>query len=366
MFSKTNTKEDLMTAKQSKGGVARAQKLDPKKRSDIASKAAKKRWEKLSQPDIQVLSDPIESLNHPDLVDISSLQIPEARYRGYLPILGSELPCYVLDNGQRVIGRTSTTEFLSGIKGGGALEQYISVKALRSHINLESVVERMVEFHLPEVKSLGKAVKGLPADLVIEICQAFVAALEESLVEDSKVKLTFRQTQIAVKASMFLSACAKVGLDSLIDEATGYQYVRAEDALKIKLNLYLEEEMRKWEKTFPDELWVEFGRLTRWKGKVSKRPKYWGKLVMELIYGYLDSDVSRWLKENAPTPRHGQNYHQWLSSQYGLKKLVEHIWMVIGIAKTCENMSELRDKMGELYGQHPVQLKMYLPIETSS
>jgi hypothetical protein len=34
--------------------------------------------------------------------------------------------------------------------------------------------------------------------------------------------------------------------------------------------------MRKWEKTFPDELWVEFGRLTNWKGAVTKCPKYWG------------------------------------------------------------------------------------------
>jgi hypothetical protein len=38
---------------------------------------------------------------------------------------------------------------------------------------------------------------------------------------------------------------------------------------------------------------------------------------MELIYGYLDPDVAKWLKENKPKPRHGQNYHQWSSEQYG-------------------------------------------------
>ena len=79
----------------------------------------------------------------------------------------------------------------------------------------------------------------------------------------------------------------------------------------------LDNQVRKWEKTFPDELWLEFARLTGWKGTVSQRPKYWGHLVNELVYQYLDEDVYRWLKENAPTPRHGQNYHQWLSSQYG-------------------------------------------------
>lgn len=69
-----------------------------------------------------------------------------------------------------------------------------------------------------------------------------------------------------------------------------------------------------------------------------------GELVMELIYEQLDPDVARWLKENAPAPRHGQNYHQWLSGQFGLKKLVEVIWMVIGMAKGCQNMIELRDQ----------------------
>lgn len=82
---------------------------------------------------------------------------------------------------------------------------------------------------------------------------------------------------------------------------------------------------------------------------------------MELVYEYLDPDVAKWLKENAPEPRHGQNYHQWLSSQYGLKKLIEHIWKLIGIASTCHSMIELKDKMGELYGRVPVQLRLYLP-----
>jgi hypothetical protein len=148
----------------------------------------------------------------------------------------------------------------------------------------------------------------------------------------------------------------------LIDEATGYQYERAQDALEVKLRAYLEEEMRKWEKTFPDELWVEFGRLTGWSKSVTQRPKYWGRLVMELVYEYLDRDVATWLKENAPKPQKGQNYHQWLSSQFGLKKLVEHIWKLIGIAKTCTNMSELKDKMAELHGRQPVQYRLYLPF----
>ena len=87
---------------------------------------------------------------------------------------------------------------------------------------------------------------------------------------------------------MFLSACAKVRLDALIDEATGYQFERADDALRVKLRAFIADELRAWEKTFPDELWMEFGRLTGWKGSSHSRPKWWGRLVIEMIYDTLD------------------------------------------------------------------------------
>ena len=349
-MKKETSKKQVVTKVEtlaSKRGKARAEALSPERRSEIARKAVQARWAKKA--------------GKGELVE-SKENLPVAKYRGYLPVMEMEIPCYVLSNGQRVIGRTSATEMLTGIKGGGDLEKYLSVSSLKPFINIDIVLERMVAFRLPEVEGLEKAVKGLPADLFIDICQGFVCALQSSNNPDSSgTTLTHRQTEMAIKAGMFVASVAKVGLVSLIDEVTGYQYDRAEDALQVKLRAYLDEEIRKWEKTFPDELWVEFGRLTGWKGSVTHRPKYWGKLVMELVYEYLDPDVARWLRENAPEPKHGQNYHQWLSGQFGLKKLVEHIWMLVGVAKTCNNIAELKDRMAELNGKIPIQLRLYLP-----
>lgn len=298
------------------------------------------------------------------MVAVPEKPLPVALYKGVLDLVGAEIPCYVLNTGQRVIGRTAYTESLTGIKGGGDLKKYLGVSSLKSFINMEMVLKGMVAFSLPEVEGLERNVKGLPTDLAIEIWRGFVKAIEASLVS-ADARLTARQIQMGMKASMLLAACAKVGLDALVDEATGAQYDRAADALRVKLKAYLEDEMRKWEKAFPDDLWVEFARLTNWKGTVTKRPKYWGKLVMELVYEYLDKDVAKWLKDNAPAPRHGQNYHQWLSGQYGLKKLVEHIWLLIGISRTCDNMAELRQKMAELNGKTMVQFMLPLPKPTA-
>lgn len=329
-----------------KGGLARRANMSPEQRRAAARKAVQVRWARARGESAETRPAGI---------------LPTAKHRGFLNLMGVDMPCYVLDTGQRVIGRTSATEMLTGIKGGGALEKYLGGVQLKPFIDMNLVLEKLVSFSLPEVEGLERDVKGLPTDLWIDICRGFVQALEAHNKGDSPTRLTKRQIEMALTASMFLAACAKVGLDALVDEATGYQYDRAEDALQVKLRAYLEDEMRKWEKTFPDELWIEFGRLTNWTGAVTKRPKYWGKLVMELVYEYLDKDVAAWLKSNAPKPMYGQNYHQWLSSQYGLKKLVEHIWMVIGIAKTCTTMKELRDKMAAMYGRVPVQYTLYLP-----
>ena len=91
---------------------------------------------------------------------------------------------------------------------------------------------------------------------------------------DKEPKLTSRQAQTACRANAFLRACAKVGIVALVDEVTGFQYDREQDALQFKLKLFLADSMREWEKTFPDQLWVEFGRLTKWQGSANQRPKY--------------------------------------------------------------------------------------------
>jgi P63C domain len=341
-----------------RGGHARAESLTPEERAEIARKAATARWAKpeAHEPEereddaLEEILDPIPAM-------------PIARWRGMLNIVGLEVPCYVLDDGQKIIGRTSATELLTGIKGGGALEKYIAVKALEPFINKDLVLERFVPFRLLEVEGLEKAVKGLPADLMIELCQGFVAALQSSFDPNSKhPKLTERQIQMSIKASAFLSACAKVGLEALIDEATGYQYVRAEDALQVKLRAFIADELRAWEKTFPDELWAEFGRLTGWKGNLHSRPKWWGKLVIEMIYDTLDPDVAEYLKNNKPPP--GVRWHRQLTENIGVRALVSRCFEVVGMAKDCTDMRQLREKVAQHYGRRMVQFTLSLPPPT--
>ena len=281
-----------------------------------------------------------------------SITAPQAQWPGALTVADQELPVYVLDDGRRVITRTGALNFLTGGKGGGNLESYLGIKVLEDFLPAD-LYEQFFDITIPQV--VNKSVQAMSASAFIDICRAYSRARDTgALTSDSQVAM-------AIRASMLLSAFAKTGIEAAIDEATGYQYERGPDALRTKLKLFLQDEMRPWEKTFPDELWVQFGRLTNWKGPIHSRPKYWGKLVNELVYEYLDADVLAWLKANAPAPRSGQNYHQWLNGQFGLKRLVEHIWMLIGMATACHDMAELRQRMAERFGREKVQLTLYLP-----
>ncbi len=298
------------------------------------------------------LIGPDDQLEPTPAVDGAAV-LPIAKWQGDLVLPGGlMIPCYVLDDRRRVISRTAATSVLTGTKSSD-LESYFRAEAIKPYLP-DDLPGQMIEFQLEGVV-IHKVAKAIDAETFLEICKAYVKALSAGSLK------TERQLQMAAASSMFLAACAKVGLIALIDEATGYQYERAQDALQFKLKLFLEQEMRKWEPTFPNELWEEFGRLTNWKGSITSRPKYWGKLVMELVYEYLDPDVAEWLKKNAPTPRHGQNYHQWLSSQYGLKKLTEHLWMLVGMARACGTIRELRERMADQYGREEIQLTFFAP-----
>ena len=279
---------------------------------------------------------------------VIALESPFAKYSGSLSLGDKPVDCYVLDDKSRVISMRATVKAIAN-DDNGDLSKYVGVKSLQPYIDATGISSKFVEFTIPG--NPNKA-KGITAETFLDICSAYVSALT------SGAPLTEKQRGIAINCSILLSACAKTGLIALIDEATGYQYDREEDALQVKIRAFISEELRAWEKTFPAELWEEFGRLTHWQGSLQQRPKYWGKLVLELIYDAMDPDVAKYLKENKPKPRHGLNYHQWLSEDLGVRALTTHLNQVIGIAKTCNTMEELRHKVALYYGKEDLQLSM--------
>lgn len=280
------------------------------------------------------------------MIKLNGNKFPSVVSAGVLRVF-NDLPCYVLDNDIRIFRLSKLTLALRGIEHG-KFGNYLNSMAIRKYLpeRLRPVnddyndrtPQGVIYFKLNE-----KIEKGYSCEDFMEVCSAFVSAWVngENLSDAQKI--------MAYNANKFIMAAAKVGIISLVDEATGYQQCRKVNELQYKLKYFLTEDSRGWEKTFPDELWIEFGRLTNWKGSLKLRPKYWGKYVDELIYKKLDMDLYNYLRENKPIRETGIKYFQWLNEEYGVRELNNQIWQIIGIAKTCNSMEELRRVANEKF-----------------
>lgn len=274
-------------------------------------------------------------------------EIPKVLFQGVLRIF-NDLPCYVLTNGMRVFRLSNLTTALRESEHGkhGKFGNYLNASNIKKYLphrlrplhdkDNDRIPQGIINFEYN-----GRIEKGYSCEDFMEVCTAFVNAWMAG--ED----LSEAQNTMAYNANKFIIAAAQVGVIALVDEATGYQYHRRAHELQYKIDYFLSKDCRDWEKTFPDELWFQFGRLTNWKGGLKLRPKYWGRLVNELIYDKLDPTLAEYLRTTKPPRVTGVKYFQWLNKENGVKELNNHIQQIIGMAKACSTMDELRNLANE-------------------
>lgn len=273
-------------------------------------------------------------------------KISKALYKGILPIAGVELDCAVLDDGTRVITATAVFEaFGRARKGmnerleinGTKVPPFLAAKNLKNHID-QSVIDRtnLIEYQDGKSKKTGYAATLLP-----KMCEVYLSARRAGDLRESS------QGKLAEQAEILLSALAQVGIDALVDEATGYQYDRKHDALRIILSKYIEEGLQKWLKTFPDAFFIELDKLYGNEQTTSqKRPQYYGTFINKYIYepienGFVKDKLDKLNITN--TGKRKARFHQWLTDE-GRTVLIHQIGRVQGLMEDCRNIEKFKAK----------------------
>lgn len=298
-----------MSDKQSKGGIARANSLPAKKRSEIAKAAAETRW-----------------------------AVHYALDEGVVDLAGMEFRCAVLDGEIRVI---SGTEFMRvmGMYRSGAISKrrspddevhfplYLAFKNLRPYILDDAQLVEALRNPI-RYRELGKSVaEGIPSHVLRRVLSVWVRARADGVLGPS-------QQIVADKAQILLNALADTGLDALIDEATGYQKRRAHDALQKILAAYVLPEFRKYSSRFPISYYEQIHRVMGWPFDASStaRTAYIGKLTNQLIYDQLPPGVHEQLKRKNPvdpdTRRRKKKHFQLLTEDVGDEHLGRQITAV--------------------------------------
>lgn len=196
---------------------------------------------------------------------------------------GIDVDCYVLNDAQKsaVISQRGFASALS-IKNssGTALSRFIRgsavSKALGSEL-LEKLSKPLIFKGLPPGPGEPPvdAIHGFDVTLLIDVCKALVQASA-----DGQLKSAY--DDIVKQAQVILSASAKAGIKGLVYALSGYDATREEVIAAFKA--YVQEEAKKYEKEFPNELYDQWYRL--YEIPVPERGKPWNfkHLTIKHIY----------------------------------------------------------------------------------
>jgi len=297
---------------------------------------------------------------------IKEENIQKALYSGKLEIGNSELFCYVLDDGTRLLSATSVFTAFGRSRKGRRSEKdksYIRVGGEQTELPpflpanlIKSQENNQNKLYFNEISSIlgwaeeihfydgGVKKTGYKSQLLIEICNLYINARKYNSLLQSQV-------EASRCAEVLLQAFAKVGLDGLIDEATGYNKDPKYEGLRILLNQYIAEGLQKWTKTFPDKFFEKLDKLYLNEKTASRnRPMYYGHFINSYIYepiekGFVKQELDKLNVKDDGTRK--AIFHQWLTEK-GKHELILQIGQVMGLMQASTTLRKFRDSFERL------------------
>ncbi len=283
------------------------------------------------------------------LVAIPS-EIRKALYEGKLPIGDIELDCAVLDNGIRVLSERAVHRSFKSKRGGshwrrikenpdGAnLPSFLSAKNINPFISKELMMALSSPIKYMSSGG-GTPANGIKADLIPDICEVWLEARRAGVLVPS-------QEHLAIQAEILMTAFAKVGIIALIDEATGYQYDRTNDALRLLLSKYVAKGLQKWLKIFPDAFFAQLDKLYHNAPTTPKsRPQYYGKFINRYVYNPIENGYVKAELDKLNITDEGKRiarFHQWLTDE-GKTILTLQIGKVQGLMEVCTDIEYFKN-----------------------
>ena len=267
-----------------------------------------------------------------------------------LIINGIEIDCYVLEDETRVLSQSGLFRSIGITKGGqrsgprsdlesaGAeMPRFAAQKWLSPFISnkLIAVLKNPILFNPPA----GRMAYGYPATALGDICNAIFEAHQQGAT-------TTRQAPIVERAMILIRGLVTVGVIALVDEATGYQEIREQNALATILEKFIDQELQPWTMTFPYEFYRQIFRLRGWPGPDGvKRPSVIGKYTNDIVYERIAPGVLEELKSRNPTQPSGgrqHKHHQWFTPDHGHPRLREHLTAAIALMRASTNWDDFQ------------------------
>lgn len=176
-----------------------------------------------------------------------------------------------------------------------------------------------------------RMVRGYDASILPAVCKLWMQARAAGALQD-------QQLDKAAKAEILMLALADTAMVALVDEKTGYQSVRPQNALQSYLELVIRRELAVWAKKFPDEFYENIYKLRgwTWPGMSKNRYSIVANYTTNLIYDRLGPGITEELISKSPMTDKGyrpNKLHQWLSDEIGDPMLATHLASIMNFQR---------------------------------
>jgi len=275
-----------------------------------------------------------------------------ASHEGDIKLGDITIQCAVLKDGRRVLtqsdfmialGRSRQAKGRAYYTGDVNLPAFLTAQNLKPFIDSDlHVTSSQIEFRPLK----GARAFGYSAELLPKVCEVFLRARDAGV-------LVATQLHIAKQADVLMRGLAHVGIIALVDEATGYQYDRAREALAQILEQFIAKELQPWTRTFPLDFYREIFRLKGWPfdPATMQGPRVLGRYTNNIVYERLAPDVLKNLREKNPVVdgRRKHKHFQWLTGEVGHPKLLAHLEGTKMLMKVSASWEEFLERMDKFY-----------------
>ncbi len=265
---------------------------------------------------------------------------------GVLKLGELEIDCYVLDDETRVLSQASIYRALTGATGSADLSRYTRrLPAKYAALTVRPVLD----FTMPK----GGRAKGRSSVWFIELLRAYNDAFING-------ELHAQQQHLGRQANALLMALAGVGLDALVDEATGYQHIRKSAALSRLFDHYLRSEAAKWQLMWPPEIIGSICKALRLTYDGKGCPPWFGEIARWVYTVVLGQEVyGEMRKRNPRTVGEGNSRHHQFLTDSGRVVTQRDLEIVKGFADQASGPQDFRARVNRFYLGTPLQLQLH-------
>jgi hypothetical protein len=199
---------------------------------------------------------------------------------------------------------------------------------------------------------------GYDATILIDLCRAILDAKADGKLSGGRYDRMIAQAQIIIGAS------AKNGIRQLVYALAGYNPTAEEVITAFKL--YVQEEARKYEPEFPNELYMQWHRLYDISVPDRGKPWHFKYLTVNHIYYPLAQSSGKILALLRANKARGgdraKKLFQFLN-EIGARALSRHLGRVQEMAEDSADKWEYEGRIARRFG-FPQQLELPIPMPT--